>query len=301
MGWSWGGALSGGLAGLSTGNPWLAIPGALGGGLMGGGGQEGYDMAERSIGAQENYANHLMNMGQEQFAQESPYRANMLNMLQQRAAAPAPVYMPPTPTNYNPFANTYQVGAGGFGGMPAYGGPAPIGMAQVGGYQQPLYGIGQPGQGGSMMTGQALDDHYAARASSQPAGNIFMERGGGYGWNPNNPSQTWDNTYNPATGGMGSGDGLHMGVSYEDPGGHMRYGQGGTINPSVANPWDEIGRQRAVARENIPDSTNADYAEGSNFNADEKATARTGARAGNTHNRVETEDDRRRRRNARTV
>jgi hypothetical protein len=89
--------------------------------------------------------------------------------------------------------------------------------------------------------------------SGQPIDNINTYRGGDapamiddYG----NPV-TWDQTWNPATSETGSGDGLHLGVSYTGQDGKEYYGQGNMIDDGVANPWDWIGAERALANENI--------------------------------------------------
>jgi len=128
------GFLQGGPAGAVVGGG-LALGGKLAGGGGGGGGfmpgSGGFKLQNDAITNQMNLSNSLMNMGQEQFSQESPYRSNMLNALQQRAAAPMPVYAPRAPTHYNPYQNTYRVapthgpasaprGHQGFAGGPAY-------------------------------------------------------------------------------------------------------------------------------------------------------------------------------------
>jgi len=281
------GFLAGGPAGAVVGGG-MALAGKAMGGGGGGGfmpGSGGFKLQNDAITNQMNLSNSLMNMGQEQFSQESPYRSNMLNALQQRAAAPMPVYAPRAPTHYNPYQNTYRVapthgpasaprGHQGFAGGPAYqqASAPPPPQASAWGQLGAMSAIPGAGGGGSFATdnvappaGPQLEGFYERAANEEPGSvgisgqeidNINTYRGGDavgmiddYG----NPV-TWDETWNPATSELGSGDGLHLGIYGYDREGNKTYGggydaQGNRV--TIQNPWDWIGAERALANENI--------------------------------------------------
>jgi hypothetical protein len=133
-------------------------------------GQGGFQLQQDALNNQMNLSNSLMNMGQEQFGQESPYRANVLTALQDRAGQETSAYTPTAPTMYNPFNNTYRVapthgpqgvprGHEGFSGAPAYQqAQAPQERAMGGGQEMEV--IPGSGAGGQMNVGQALEDQY---------------------------------------------------------------------------------------------------------------------------------------------
>lgn len=178
------GAMSGAAMGMQAGGPWGALAGAVGGagvgaysagGGGGGGGiglpgSDGFRLQNDAMTAQMNLSNNIAQNAQQQFAQESPYRGNMLNMLQQRAGAQAPVFSPSAPQTYNPFNNTYRVapthgpagaprGREGFSGQSAW--------EQVG---QPAQGMSayNPSAGPMQPIGQALEGQYQQYAEQPP-------------------------------------------------------------------------------------------------------------------------------------